>query len=337
LGIEGMLFTRLVHDTQLAEMVTVFDGRAAVFHQRAPAPNNAKWHDSQKQYPRVDFTVDMQEEPARNSSGTLTVNVWCSTKFGQMPESIEARIRALLHATFAQPEDGPPYCFVWARSDPFEVTTETQSAEEMPSVIGCTLAFDIMAFPSQLTIYPDPIQAMNAWTKKILPQAVVIGVDTIDGWLEPTKERPIIYWRITAQAPQKRTFVCVWFNTTIEGHVFAHGADERLYTLRKINTAAAMEHHITMEDSSPMFILRFGINPNMNYLATGQIQAETQFGVLREQYANPPSGPKLVHVNLPREQIESETKTANVQSNGTGHVFPYTAAGTSRTGQTETG
>ena len=324
--LDKMLFTRFISDREITALTAVYNGRAAVFYQYAPAENNPKWANAKVQYPRIDYNLDMMEDPARNTSGTLVINVWCDKSKGQEPEAIEARIRAMFHATFAQPDDGMPYCFVWQRTDAFEATLQS---EQTAYAVGCTVIFDLMAFPSQYTTIPDPIQAVNAWTKTVLPNAIVIGEDTFNGWITPTQAQPIVYWRIMSQAVFKRTHVCAWFNAVLEGHVFAQGVSERTYVIRTINTAAALAHHITMEDRSPMFIMEFNINTNVNYLMTGQMQARTRYGILQGWYAKPQERPKLNHVNIPREIV---TNGIDVERQGEveRYKFLYAAAGTAQ-------
>lgn len=281
-----MIYSRLRNDEELTRLTATYNGGAAVFYQRPASAENGKWN-NKIQFPRIEYTLDLIENPARNTSGVLTVNVWCDTQVGAEPEVIDSRLRALLHATFAQADDYA-YVFAWVRSDAFQIKSQQ---EETVRTIGVTMLFDVVACPSQYTMYPDPIKGLNTWTKTVLPNAVVIGEDTIDGWLAPTREKPIIYWRLTAQGKAEQHFTHTWLDISVECHVYCVDAADRLYNLVQINTAHALAGHIPLEDTSPLFLKNFVMQPHLNYITTGQIRASGRFGLLQPWYGKPPAHP----------------------------------------------
>lgn len=280
--LDKMIYHRLRDDDILSGLTAQYNGGAAVFYQRPPSAENKKWG-SNIQYPRIDYTLDLLENPARNTSGVLTINVWCDTQVGAEPEDIEHRLRELLHATFAQADDYT-YCFAWVRSDAFEI----KAKEETVRTIGVTVLFDVVACPCQYTMHPDPIKGLNAWTREVLPDAVIIGENSIDGWFEPTREHPAVYWRLTAQGKARQHFTHTWLDITVEGHVYCKNAADRLYNLVQLNTAYALAQHITLEDTSPMFLTSFVMQPHLNYITSGQIRATGNFGLLQPWYGKPP-------------------------------------------------
>lgn len=286
-----MIYQRMLKSESLASKLAQYDGRPAIFYQRAASADDLKW--GRIQYPRISYFVDTQENPARNTSGILNINVWCDVVSGAEPEDIEPILIELFHAAFAQADENL-YCFAWSRSDAFEVKNQQDQSVQ---TIGVSVAFDIMACPCQYSMNPDPIQAMNLWTKTVLPNAIVIGEDEIEGWLEPTREKPVIYWRITSQGIQRRHFAYTWLNIGIEGHVYAKDAADRLYNLRILNTAAALIAHVTMEDGSPLFLTKYSFQPHMAYLTQGQIKINGYFGLLQPWYGKQPD-PKLNRVGL---------------------------------------
>lgn len=288
-----MLYQRLTDSADLSSLLANYGGRPAIFYQRPATADDPKWGDTQ--YPRIDYIVDLQENPSRNTSGVLTVNVWCDTEIGAEPEDIEPKLRELLHASFVQADDYP-YCFAWVRSDSFEYKTQQ---EQTTRIIGVTAIFDIMAFPVQYAMSPDPIKAMNGWTKTVIPGATVIGEDAIEGWLTPTREHPIIYWHLASLSVQQKHFSHTWLSASIEGFVFAKTAGDRLYNIARINTAHALASHITMEDGSPLFLRDFSAKPHMNYLTQGQIRANGVFGVIQpsSHFENKPTQGKLEHIH----------------------------------------
>ncbi len=271
----SMLYQRIVTDQTLGSLLAVYDNRPAVFYNNPAPADDPKW--GSRQYPRIDYFVDMQENPARNSNGFLLLNIWCDASFGAEPEEVEQAVRNLLHATFVMTTDYP-YCFAWQRSDSFDGKTEK---EQGIHTIGITVIFDIMAFPDQTTLYPDPIKAMNDWSKKVIPNAVVIGRDSFTGWLVPTKQHPAIYWRLASQSIRQKHFTHVWLDIVIEGHVYAKSAADRLSNLALLNTAAALLDHVEMEDKSPLFLRNFTCKPHLDYVVTGQLHAEGTFGLLQ--------------------------------------------------------
>ena len=277
-----MIYQRLLTDETLGELLAKFNGKPAVFYQRPASADDKHW--GEVQYPRIDYIVDLQENPSRNTSGVLTMNVWCDTEYGVEPEYIERRLRQLLHTAFAQADDYA-YCLAWLRSDAFEIKNK---ADESVRTYGVTVLFDLMACPSQYTMYPDPIKGMNLWTKQVLPGAIVIGEDDIDGWLIPTREKPVIYWRLVSQPKTRQHFTHTWLNITIEGHVYCGNAGDRLYSLIRLNTAYALIGHITLEDTSPLFLRDFSVQPQLNYITTGQIKASGTFGLLQPWYGKAP-------------------------------------------------
>lgn len=304
--IHEMIFDRLVSDETLAGLLAQYNNRSAIFYQRPPTADDPKWNavlvDEEEnsiavQYPRINYVVDLQENPARNTSGVLTINVWCDTQYGGEPEPIELRLRELLHTAFAQ-TDEYPYCLAWFRSDAFEIKSQS---DETVRTYGVTVMFDLMACPTQYTLYPDPIKGMNEWTKTILPNAIVLGIDTISGWLIPTKATPVIYWRMTAQGKARQHFAYTWLDIAIEGHVYCKEAADRLYNLVQLNTAHALTGHITLEDTSPLFLKTFQIQPHMNYITTGQIKASGYFGLLQ-----PPSHFSIDATGEPLNHIEHD-------------------------------
>ena len=296
-----MIYQRLVQDETLGGLLAQYDNRPAVFYQQAADAKDPKWGTAQTaagdtitlQYPRIDYNVDTQENPARNTSGTLMLNVWCDAQHGVEPEAIEAQLRELFHVAFVQTDDYA-YCLSWLRSDAFEVKNKP---EEAARTFGVTVVFDLIACPSQITLYPDPIKGLNDWTKQVIPKAVVIGKDMFEGWLLPTQEAPVIYWRIVAQEKDKQFFTHTWLKITVEGHVFCRNAADRLTTLILLNTAYAIADHITLEDTSPLFLKNFNVQPHMNYTQNGQIRAVGYFGILQppSHLSDNATGEKLVH------------------------------------------
>ena len=78
--LKAMLHKRLTEDKRLAEMLAEFCEQPAIFYGQAPTADCEEWGD--EQYPRIDYLIDMQENPARNASGVLSINAWCDADSG---------------------------------------------------------------------------------------------------------------------------------------------------------------------------------------------------------------------------------------------------------------
>lgn len=291
--LDEMVYQRLTTDATLAGLLAKYNNRAAIFNGQAASADDTRWGTTQ--YPRISFTLNEIEDPAKNSSGVLTVHVWTNRLLATEPETIEMQVKKLLHAVFAKTDDYV-YCLAWQRSDAWEIRNQQDESVE---TTGVTITFDLMASPAQTTNSPDPIAAVNAWTKTLLTGAIVIGSDTFTGWKEPTLLAPVIYWTIVQQAMQQQKHAMTWMDVTIEGHVYARSSPDRLAVMGKIETAAAQINHMTMEDGGPLLIQGVMMTPSMNYLRQGQITIRARYGILKDCYKTPATGPLLVNINAP--------------------------------------
>ncbi|MEG0766251.1 MAG: hypothetical protein RR482_00915 [Clostridia bacterium] len=276
LTLDDMIFARMRDSADLAPLLARFDNRPAVFYQHAPERSNGAWGVSQ--YPRVDFVVDIRDEPLHNSAGTLEISVWSATKSEYSPEQIERVIRELLHATFAKPIDGSLYCIAWARSGAFDGTMDD---EKEGAVIGCMMQFSVKALPVQKIFSPDPITAISAWLKAKRPGYTVIGADDIAGWLVPSSEAPVVYWNLTDVVVERETNCCVWYRCALVGHVLAPTATQRFSISCTVLDDLAMESRVLMSDGSPMMISDGTASAEADSLDDGQLTMTVRFGVLR--------------------------------------------------------
>lgn len=327
--LHDMVYQRMASSEKLKEMLASFGNLSAVFHQLAPPADNPMW--SEHQYPRIDYSIDMMDNPSRNANGILIVNIWCDSNHYIVPEDVEPVVKELFHSSFVNADD-EIYSFAWVRSDPFDAEYEHNTR-----TTGVSLRFDIIACPCQYTTYPDPVKAMNLWAKSIIPSAIVIGEDLFDGWISPTRETPVVYWRLASQGIERRQFVCTWMNVTLEGHICATNSADRLCNLTKLNTAQAFAGHITMEDSSPLFLKSFSVKPHLNYLSQGQIQASGYFGILKpaNMVESRSTGKPLVHLHPFERETAGECEFGVRLSNAasTPYRFPYVMSGEASAGE----
>lgn len=274
--LEDLIYNRLITNESLTNKLAKFDNVPAIFYQAAPGDQDDGWK-NKKQYPRLDFVVDMQANPERQSSGLMTLNIWCN-EAGTPPEEIEPEVRSTLCDVFMQPAGQSPYCLAWARSDNFEMSSNTLKGSH---VIGITILFDVLAFPCQETTDPDPIMAMNEFVKEWEPTAVLIGRDKLPDYFTADRNKPAFYFRLANLEMAQETNTVTWMNGSIAGHIIAPTAEARLQWLKYLVDTLASQGEITMLDTSPMFIRSIKADSAANYLITGQLRLNVRFGILR--------------------------------------------------------
>lgn len=279
--LEDLIYKRLIETEPIKNALAAFQEGPAVFYQMAPDDKADGWREK-RQYPRLDFIVDMQANPERHTSGVLTLNIWCS-EAGAQPEELEPAVRASLCDIFIQPENGPPFSLAWARSDAFEQRSQAKPAT---LIVGITITFDVFAFPAQESIDPDPILAINEFVKSWAPGAVVIGKDAIKSFFSATTKRPAFYFRLASLQSYQETNTVVWMNGVIAGHIFAE-PEGRLQWLKALVDELAIRGEVTMLDTSPMFLQTIKADSAADRLTTGQLRLNIRFGILRRpKYAH---------------------------------------------------
>lgn len=323
--LEDLIFARMTAWQPLKNKLAPFESNAAVFYQNAPSDTAAGWR-SKAQYPRIDYTVEMQANPERQSSGQAIFNIWCIDT-GTMPEEIEPEVRAALCGIFITPDGEPPYCLAWQRSDSFEAANETERAKQ---IVGITMAFDVFAFPNQITSDPDPIMAMNHFIKEWEPEVTVIGHDALQPYHEPQAETPAVYFRISSLETSTETNTVTWMNGVIAGHVFAPTAEARLRWLRYLVDTLAHQGEVTMLDTSPMTIRKLTADAGLDPLSQGQLRIQMRFGILRKSFVSP-----LMHISVQDEEADPNLKhqfidtpvTIEAQPEDAGYKFNSKLAG----------
>lgn len=280
--LEDLIYNRIIQRTELTEKLARFEDVPAIFYQSPPGDQASGWKNKQ-QYPRLDFIVDLQANTERQTSGLMTINIWCN-EAGIQPEEIEPEVQNALRDIFMQPEEQPPYCLRWVRSDNFELKSNTTKGSH---VIGITALFDVLAFPNQETTDPDPVMAMNQFIREWEPGVVVIGADTLPDYFMANDRKPAFYFRLAALSLERETNIVAWMNASIAGHIFAPAAEARLKWLKYLVDTLSLKGEVAMLDTSPMFIRSIKADSAVDYLATGQLQLNVRFGILRRpKYAH---------------------------------------------------
>ena len=312
--LEDLVYARLTAWPELLNKLATYKGKAAVFYQSAPSDTTPSWKGA-KQYPRIDYTIDMQADPERQSSGQATFNIW-SIDTGVMPEEIEPEVRKALCGIFMTPEGEPPYCLAWRRSDSFSAKNMDESANE---IIGITVLFDVFAFPNQITSDPDPILAMNYFVKGWEPSATVIGHDKLTDYYEPQARAPAFYFRLASIETSDETNTVAWMNGVIAGHVFAPTAEARLQWIRYLTDTLATRGEVIMLDTSPMTIRRLTADTGLDQLSQGQIRIQMRFGILRRAIISP-----LMHIGMQDPDADLTPRHLYVEADTTIEAEPLT-------------
>jgi len=273
--LEDLIYERLIKSQELPPLLAKFNKAPAVFFQNAPDDKATGW-ESGMQYPRIDYVVDLQHNPERKTSGTLTLNIW-STESGISPEELEPIVRQLLCGVFLVPDNSHPYVLTWARSDPFELTGKYDGG----IIAGITLIFDVFAFPMQVTTDPDPILAINHYIKDYAPEAIIIGADELERETVPTADKPAFYFRLETIQTERETNTVVWVDAVLAGHIFAAG--EEVTWIKSLFDVLALDGEVTMMDGSPMFIRNLKADTALNATSAGQVRISVRFGLLRRK------------------------------------------------------
>lgn len=271
--IEQALYEHMKAQQDLAAFLATYNCSPAVFNQEAPSDMDEGWGDG-PQYGRVVFSVDLQGDPARTMGGVLSVDIKCKED-EQYPEEIEPVVRSIIHGYFFS-------------SGTFTVAAQWKNSsyftEPTDQVNGCTVTFDLLAFPMLTTSNPDIIARINEWTAAI-DGLHVINYDKLPGpaW-KPTGTDSAVYWRLVTENPAgwiPDTFQTIWRTATIKCHIFSSDiaaatnvADDlnvRLYTAKRLLKAGEAPIMVNRRNT-----LDFGADP----LRTGQLTVEATYGVI---------------------------------------------------------
>lgn len=312
--LDGLLMEQVCDDAQIEGMLTSYDGKPAFFYQKSPPDSDGRWN--KPCYPRVDYNVDMQYSPERKTSGTLTINIWCSSESEAMPEDIEKRLRELIGGTFYSVHGQTAVCAVWNRSDvfSFESNGNLKNYGE-PEIFGATLMFELMEFPVQITTDPDPIQGINDWTKEYFPKLTVIAHDILPPVWKPTDEYPAVYWRFIGSDTDRQSYAAVWFTGQFAAHVIADSVTERNRWLKAIAECLRADGEIVMHDGSPMLVKQAQIRHGADPLREGQLMFWGQYGVLfryRKEHAE-------IILNNANYETEAEKMAKTAESKEKAH------------------
>lgn len=278
---ESIIYSYLCETMSEENLLTSYMEKPAVFNTKAPDDKDEGW-DGESQFPRVIFDLNMQADPERKISGQLIVDVMCeNTQDSTSIETIETLIKGAVDGCFFSTTD-MTISAQWDSNNDFD--------QEDDDVIGTTMVFDILAYPSQLTESPDPVAATNLWVKTIYSDAVVIGRDELQPTWKSTDKSPAIYcslFRLTDSVKIPSNANVDWFDAELHINVMAPSENVRSSICKAITQLLRNATRIILDDGSPMLINKVTSNLSADPLRVGQIQINATYGVLPKKTPKP--------------------------------------------------
>lgn len=272
--IEQALLNHLSAQTELTDFLTTYADEPAVFNQEAPDDTDEGWAPG-PQYGRIVFAVDIEGNPERTLGGLLSVDIMCKED-DQYPEDIEPIIRKLIHGYFFS-------------SGTFTVAAQFKNSnyftQPKDQVTGCTVSFDLLAFPVLTTTGLDVVSRLNEWTSQIEGLYVINHDELPSPAWKPGTGESAVYWRRLRVGPSTKIrdrYAMIARTATIKGHIFAEDiatasavADDlviRLYNAKSIlhpsEPQIMVDNRIIQDD---------GADP----LRTGQLTVDATYCIMR--------------------------------------------------------
>ena len=270
--IEQALRQHLQAQEALSPYLAKYESQMAIFNQEAPADNDDLWGDG-PQYGRIVFAVDLQGDPERTMGGLLSVDILCKED-EQFPEEIEPILRPLIHGYFFS-RDKFVAAAQWKNTSYF--------TEPTSKVTGCTVTFDLLAFPIITTSTPDLVARFNEWTAKI-PNVHVINYAPLPApaW-KPSGGEAAVYWRRVSVKPAgwiPNTYQTIWNTAIIRGHIFADPAEAATLS-DNILIGLYAAKRLLKPGEAPIMVNRTNTADNgADPLRTGQLTVEATYGVI---------------------------------------------------------
>ena len=271
--IEQALYQHLTTQPSLTARLTAFNNVAAVFNQKAPPDPDAGWA-AGAQYPRLVFYADLQGDPERTMGGSLAVDIQCPED-GAPPEELEPLVRDLIHGWFFSSGTFTAAA-QWRDSRYFTEPTE--------QVVGCTVTFDLLAFPKLTTAEPDVIDRLNEWTAAQDGLQVINHTPLPSSAWKPEDGASAVYWRLVQDAPAgwiPDTLQTIWRTATVRGHVFSQDSRTSAEVCRRLITKLYADKRLTRQGEAPVMVnRRNAADLTADPLRTGQITVEATYGVI---------------------------------------------------------
>lgn len=127
-----------------------------------------------------------------------------------------------------------------------------------------------------LTYDPDPVAALQSWTKAAWPEA-----HTDPATWTPADATPGIYWRLVRVVTVQSTAAVNWLEAHLAGHVLALSAAVRLAWVRNLTEGLTKQRRLRMSDGGPLELLKVIADSEADPMRRGQIRLISRYGVLQ--------------------------------------------------------
>ena len=265
-----LIYTRLASDENLCGKLAEYDGDPAIDHLEFANDQQEGWH-GKEQFPRVSYRYSMQADPERSSAGALHITVYVNGDIGLATE-IEECIRRRLANVVMKPDEEPPFCVSWMRTDAFQVEGST--------IFYKNIMFDILDFPDQITTDPDPVLAVNTFLKGLDTAMFLIGYDEMGDTYEPDDLNPAVYVSATAYSKRMESYALVFVDVDISIHILAPSAEYRRKWVRALYNELFRRGEIPYVDEAsehPMLIDDIKVLNTADYMKQGQIRMKCMY------------------------------------------------------------
>lgn len=286
--IEELLHRQLCEDEVLSGVLARYGGEPGVFYQKAPMDLDPAWEGMS--FPRVSYNLDFSYDAERKQAGTLSLDVWlCALNVSGDGRNLERvlaeRLEQLISGVFYSPLGESSLCAVWRDTVAFVGQATAIRREASPvETYGLSLCFDLLAFPCQESMEPDPVSALNHWAKERFPQCRVLGLDDLPEVWRPSDWEPALYWRMAGADVLREMYACTWYLGQFCGHLSCGTVSERNRFARALLEALRGGVDLQMGDGSPLRVEKSLYRHDGNPLSEGQIALWGEFGVLSSRY-----------------------------------------------------
>lgn len=268
-----LIYTRLASDEDLVRILAKYNGDPAIDHLDFADDQQEGW-EGKEQFPRISYRYNMQADPERSSAGTLSITIFTNGDIAQITP-IEECIKRQLRNVVMKPDDGPPFCVSWMRSDTFQIEGSVTYYRDV--------MFDILDFPEQITADPDPVVAVNAFLKELDSDIFLISYDEMGDVYEPTDKNPAMYVSALSFSKRMETFALVYVDVTLSIHILAPSAEYRKKWSRALFNELFRRGDIPYVDGAqkhPMLIDDIRVLNTADYMRQGQIQMKCMYTML---------------------------------------------------------
>lgn len=279
--LEDLIKKRLLESPGLANVLARYGEKAAIFFGKIPAKEDGLWGQG-AQYPRICFTYKMQVLPERKNAGTLCVYAVCSAGEEAVIDQIETQVYEQLTDVLLCPSQDSPYCFQWLKTDLSDGKRPPGEPGDGQTCVR-NMWFDLIEYPDQETMDPDPVEAVNKYLKDTYPESVVIGASHLAEITEAAAQRPIFYCRLMSTETDRESNMAVWLNCKISIHLLCRSDSVR----RKMTIGTAkglfLKGELLLSDGSYLTIKQLQTDHEADYVTKGQLTITGNYGLLKDR------------------------------------------------------